>query len=120
MPPPSTVRWWVVNDNGPGFAARYAQARALGMDAMADEILEIADETGLDTLIDSDGNSRPNTEWITRSRLRVDSRKWLMSKVAANLYGDKIEHTGSIDVSYGARLASARDRLPAPEPDDVD
>lgn len=80
----------------------------MGMDEMADEIVEISDETGKDTLTDADGNDRPNTEWISRSKLRVDSRKWLMSKVAANLYGDKLDVAVTGDVSFGARLAAAR------------
>jgi len=108
IPPASTVRGWVVDNKGPGFAERYARARAMGMDEMADEIVEIADDIANDTLLDSDGNARANSEWISRSRLRVDSRKWLMSKVAANLYGDKLDVAVTGDVSFGERLAAAR------------
>ncbi len=33
-------------------------------------------------------------EHIQRSRLRVDARKWLMSKMAPKKYGEKLQHTG--------------------------
>lgn len=117
MPPSSTVRWWVVNDEGPGFAARYACAREMGMDELGDEIVEIADETSKDTVTDAQGNDRANTEWISRSKLRVDTRKFLMSKIAAARYGDKLDVAVSGDVSFGARLAASRTKLSAGEPD---
>src|ERR1700736_6335070 len=43
MPAPSTVRLWVMQDRE-GFAARYSRAREVGYHAMADELLEIADD----------------------------------------------------------------------------
>jgi hypothetical protein len=36
-------------------------------------------------------------EWIARSRLRVDARKWVAAKLKPKKYADKItnEHTGA-------------------------
>lgn len=34
-----------------------------------------------------------NGEHIQRSRLRVDTRKWFLSKVLPKLYGDKLDIT---------------------------
>ena len=76
------------------FAEKYAHAREAQMEAMADEILAIADDTTHDTMTVKNVKVADN-EWINRSRLRVDTRKWLMSKLACKKYGDKLVHTGA-------------------------
>jgi hypothetical protein len=63
---------------------------------MADEILEIADDSSNDTkTIHKGGNDIDieNTEWVNRSKLRVDSRKWLLSKMMPKKYGEKLDVT---------------------------
>lgn len=91
MPAESTVRLWALDDVG-GFSAQYARAREIGYHGMADEMVEIADETRLDTIEGEEGaEDRPDNEWITRSRLRVDTRKWLLSKALPKIYGDKLD-----------------------------
>lgn len=77
MPRESTVRAWALDDVG-GFYAHYARAREIGYAGLADELAEIADGTGDPA----------------RDRLRVDTRKWLLSKALPKVYGDKVEHTG--------------------------
>jgi hypothetical protein len=37
-------------------------------------------------------------EAINRSRLRVDTRKWLLAKLLPKVYGEKLEHAGAIGV----------------------
>jgi hypothetical protein len=66
-PAESTVRGWAMRDRE-GFAERYRQARLLQLEAWADEIVEIADRDDLD----------PQDR-----RVRVDTRRGLMSKLAA-------------------------------------
>lgn len=92
MPAKSTVFKWLANVKD--FADQYARAREAQADTLADEILEIADETSHDTIVTEKNGEQPNSEWITRSRLRVDARKWLASKMAPKKYGDKITHAG--------------------------
>lgn len=65
------------------------------MDRMAEEILQIADDGRNDTYEDADGHERTDSDVIQRSRLRVDTRKWLMSKLAPKKYGDKTLLTGA-------------------------
>ena len=88
LPAESTVRNWALT-NLNGFFAQYAQARDIGLDAMVDDMLDIADETSMDTKL-INGNETPNNEWISRSRLRIDTRKWYVSKLAPKRYGDKL------------------------------
>jgi hypothetical protein len=57
---------------------------------LASQILEISDDGPNDFATTEEGNEVPNHEHIQRSRLRVDSRKWLASKLAPKKYGDKV------------------------------
>lgn len=94
MPNKSTVfRWLAANKE---FCDQYAHAREAQADSLADEILDISDDGSCDTYVDDNGNTRTDQEVIGRSRLRVDARKWLASKMAPKKYGDKVtqEHTG--------------------------
>lgn len=99
MPDKSTVYDWLHEGRG-DFPNKYALAREKQMEHWAEECLEIADETSNDTIIKTGKNGEEyesqNSEWINRSRLRVDTRKWLMSKLAPKKYGDKqtLEHSG--------------------------
>lgn len=94
MPAESTVRAWVLDDKE-GFSAQYVRARDLYLDTMADEILEISDDGSNDYMATEHGE-KLDGEHIQRSRLRVDTRKWYLSKLAPKRYGDKLamEHTG--------------------------
>lgn len=94
MPARSTVQGWMVNVGG--FSARYAQARARGVEVLADEILDLSDDSSRDVHIGEDGQKIVDHEAIARSRLRVDSRKWLLSKLLPQTYGDRqqLEHSG--------------------------
>lgn len=95
MPSKTTVLDWLGND--PNFADQYARARELQAEHYLDEIIAISDDSALDTEIDPEtGAERVNHEVVARARLRVDTRKWAMSKMAPKKYGDRIqnEHTG--------------------------
>jgi Transposase len=92
----ATVRRWYVTDEQ-GFSAQYAHARELQIEAMADELLEISDDGQNDWMKIKRGGEEvevPNNEVLQRSRLRVDTRKWLMSKIVPKKYADKIAVTG--------------------------
>ncbi len=92
----SAITEWVRAD--PAFAALYARAKEVQADHFADEIIKIADD-GVNDWMKRELESGvivevPDHEHINRSRLRVDTRKWLMSKMAPKRYGDKLLHTG--------------------------
>jgi hypothetical protein len=94
MPAPSTVRSWALDDRE-GFATLYSRARELQMYGIADEILEIADDGSKDVRISPEGRETVEYEIVQRSKLKVDSRKWLLSKLLPKVYGDKIETTNT-------------------------
>jgi hypothetical protein len=51
--------------------------------------LKISDD-GRNDYTETEDGEVPNHEHIQRSRLRVDSRKWLASKLVPKKYGDKV------------------------------
>jgi len=91
MPGISTVFQWLHAHQE--FAEHYARAREAQADTLADEIIDIADDGSGDWITDSDGVRRIDNDCIARSRLRVDTRKWIASKLKAKKYGDKTETT---------------------------
>lgn len=109
LPAESTIRGWAVQDID-GFAARYARAREAQMEAMAEDIIQIADDSGLDVTLDPEtSQARVDGEAIQRAKLRVDTRKWLMSKVAPKRYGDKVDVgvDGAINITVRKLAADA-------------
>ena len=94
MPAEATVRGWVLDDRE-GFSALYARARELQADGWADEIVDIADDGTNDYVKRERENGsigfELNAEHVQRSRLRVDTRKWILSKRLRKTYGDRSE-----------------------------
>lgn len=103
MPGRATVFRWLASNQT--FQDQYARAREAQADALFDEILQIADDGRNDSYTDSEGNVRTDQDVIARSRLRVDSRKWMASKLRPKVYGDKIQQ--EIDATVTTRALPA-------------
>lgn len=70
---------WLAGRGAPlDFAVGYAHAKRQQIEAMAEDIVDIASDETLDA------NER---------RLQVDTRKWLLSKLIPKTYGDKLDLT---------------------------
>lgn len=82
---------WVANDDE--LAKQYARALEIRSDKIFDEIIDIADESNADLSVSEDGKISVNGEAVSRSRLRVDARKWALSKMQPKKYGDKLDVT---------------------------
>lgn len=93
MPSRQTVHQWRMRI--PAFDDLYMRARAIGMEAMSDDMLVIADDDSGD--LNPDGT--PNSANVQRSRLQVDTRKFLLAKLAPKVYGDRVEveHSGTVE-----------------------
>ena len=86
LPVKSTVNLWRYKH--PEFSTSYAVAKLKQADLLAEECLSIADDDSGDTKINAlTGEEVPNTEFIARSRLRIDTRKWLAAKLLPKQYG---------------------------------
>jgi hypothetical protein len=103
MPSRRAIFYWL--EKNEEFRQRYELARGLQAEAMSHELLEIADDSSKDFIITEDGREVVNHEAINRSRLRVDTRKFLMSKLLPRKYGDKIQVDGGVDIEADALSA---------------
>jgi hypothetical protein len=88
MPRHHTVLFRATHDHE--FAERYADARRVGYLILADEILDISDDGTNDYTEDERGRKVVDKDHIIRSRLRVDSRKWLVGKCMPKIFGDRV------------------------------
>jgi hypothetical protein len=98
FPPHRTLRTWIDEDEK--FSAQYARAKELQAEYIFDQILDISDDSSEDELFvggddDSGAGAKRvlNSEFVQRSKLKVDARKWVLSKLLPKKYGDKIEQT---------------------------
>lgn len=75
----------------PDFARRFNTAREQGCEFYAFDLIDIADDGTNDYVTRLNGTRALDREHFERSRLRVDSRKWTVSKVLRHVYGDKTD-----------------------------
>lgn len=97
LPSITTIfNWFRVH---PDFLEQYTRAKEESADALSDEMLDIADDGRNDFMEQqvSEGVTayQVNGEHIQRSRLRIETRKWLASKLKPKKYGDKVDLTHS-------------------------
>lgn len=98
LPEKITINSW--RKRYPEFSSQYAQSKLFQADLLAEECLEIADDDSFDTRVDAvSGNEVCNTEFIARSRLRIDTRKWLAAKLLPKQYGQMVEENNHNDKS---------------------
>lgn len=105
FPPARTIREWIANSEE--FTAQYTRAKEMQARHIFEQIIEIADDSSEDEIFiggdDESGEGAKrvmNSEFVQRSKLRVEARKWALSKLLPKEFGDKIEvdnkHSGSI------------------------
>jgi len=81
------------------YLRKYARAKQDQADYLAEEILSISDDEAND-FVEGEYGKVGNNAAIQRSKLKVDSRKWIASKLKPKKYGDKVENeiTGELKV----------------------
>lgn len=119
MPNRSTVFRWLARGAAGApdtaeFCDQYARARESQADAIADEVLAIADEPLVGTItVDKqqsvgrgehahleDVTETTTKDGVERSRLMIDARKWFAGKLNPKKYGPKIQHDGAIGLRH--------------------
>lgn len=100
---PSWVTFNVWLSENEELSKQYARACEMRSDLIFDEMIEIADDGTNDFTKKMIGDVEVeilNTEHLQRSRLRIDTRKWILSKMNPKKYGEKLEldnkHSGEI------------------------
>lgn len=77
------------------FAARFARARDIGADAIAEETLEIIDTTP--EVVTSEGGSHRDSAHVAWLKNRAWQRMQLLAKWNPKKYGDRITHAGDVE-----------------------
>jgi hypothetical protein len=88
--PQSTFSLWV--DSDAKLAESYAHAREDLIERIASEVMELADSEVPET-----GDGKKDWQAIQKHKLQVDTRKWLLSKLAPKKYGDRMTLAGDED-----------------------
>ena len=94
MPSMSTVFKWL--RERPDFSQQYTKAKEESADALVEEMLDIADDGTNDWMEqhNQEGEAvgyKLNGEAVQRSRLRVETRKWIAAKLKPKKYSDKVD-----------------------------
>ena len=108
MPCRSNVFRWLLSDSKlyEGFRDQYALARQIQAECLFDDINEIADKESQTPLVVEgkliyDENGKPvmitDMVGINHAKLRIDSRKWTVSRLLPRKYGDKADGADSED-----------------------
>lgn len=119
LPSSETVRKWLYRDEN-GFLALYARAKEQQQELQEDELMDIADDGTNDTYVDEKGQPKVDHDHIQRSKLRIDTRKWLMAKLKPKKYGDKVDvnHGGQADNPLSLLLQQVQGTQLKPVTDD--
>lgn len=85
----SIIPW--VTDNTEGFGDAYARAKEHGIDMLVEETLDIADD-GTNDYMEGKHGPELDSEHIQRSKIRVETRRWLAERMAPRKYGVLNKH----------------------------
>lgn len=86
--------------------SRYKAALEDRADMLAWQIEQLADSPMPDGM-DGAGKSA----WVQHLRVKIDTRKWVASKMAPKRYGEKLEVDGTVTVDISAAIQQARERV---------
>ncbi len=103
MPDDRTVREWATDPRHP-FSPLYTRAREIGYHKMADDLLEIVDNSANDWMRRAREDGVVETvldrEHILRTEMRFKARQWLLSKALPKIYGDRLNHDVSGEIVH--------------------
>lgn len=81
-----------------GFFEKYQLARRVACWRLAEEAIELSDDDSRDRIASENGAGRaimiPDHAAVQRAKLQVDTRKWLISKLMPETFGDLVRHAG--------------------------
>jgi hypothetical protein len=87
------------------FSDQWNKAMVFRAQLLAEEIIEISDDTHGDWLTDDEGKEVFNNEHFLRTKLRCENRRWMAPRLCKALYGDKSETTVNINKHEDALAA---------------
>lgn len=103
-PNKDTIFTWIKNNDE--FSDQYARAKRCQVESFIDDMIEIADDSSGDVTLNEHGGEVYNAERVARSRLRIDTRKWIACKLVPRVYGDSKLHEEQSSESTINKIAS--------------
>lgn len=98
---PSYVTVWRWENERAEFRKSLRRAREAGMFYLVDECIDISDDSSRDVKVVEGRNGElreePNTEFMARSRLRIETRMRIAGKLNKKVFGDKVALVGGDD-----------------------
>ncbi len=104
---------WMGKDKD--FYGRFARAREVGTDAIAEETLEIVDAPPERIMNESGTGSRVDPGYVAYTKARVEQRMKLLAKWNPKGYGDRLDVDLSVSVALDTAILAARKRVNQPE-----
>ena len=108
MPAMSTIFKWLSDHQE--FSEQYARAKDMAADAMAEDMLYIADTTSA------------TRDEVAKAKLRVEARQWIAARLRPKKYGDRlnVDETAEVTHKYEsmddeqleAAIEAAKNKLP--------
>lgn len=118
MPTWGTIYDWREDDEE--FKARFAHAREIGFDVIAEDALRIADTPQLGQIVTSKewGDEIKQEDMLGHRKLQIETRLKLLAKWSPKKYGERIDHTSS-DGSMSPKGRSLDDFYAESKPEEV-
>lgn len=93
---PGSMLRFILRD--PELEKQYTRAKQVQMESLSEEIIEISDERPVERIVTESATiTKTDGAGVQRNRMRVDTRKWLMSKLVPKKYGEKLALAGDAD-----------------------
>ncbi len=95
---PHARTFWKWMENDEDLGQRYARAKASQLEVLADQLVDLADTDRICKKITekADGTTETVTlDQVERTKVQIDTRKWLLAKLNPKKYGERMAHTGA-------------------------
>ncbi len=114
LPNAATFFGWLSQDEE--LDKQYTRVKANQAEFLGEEMLDISDDSTNDYMErkNEDGDTvgvQLNAEHVQRSRLRIETRKWLMGKLRPKKYGERLALAGDETAPLTLRLLKADESL---------
>ena len=121
---PTAKTFWKWMETDEDLGERYARAKSAQLEVLADQLVDLADQDRVceKVTIKADGSREVVIlDQVERTRVQIDTRKWLLAKLNPKKYGEKaqLEHTGEVGIKTILLPTPAKSaaQLPALKPE---
>ncbi len=96
----------------PEFSEQYKRAKLCQVELLVDELIDIADDSSQDLVADESGALTYHPERVARSKLRIETRKWIAARLVPRVYGTKGDDDSyASNTALSAEMKQLRERL---------